>query len=292
MEFANVYALASYAKSIRSKPIAPTENNFPFQYNYIEDKYDGFRMTLCYKDRATNPIALGRHDSINYWNKVAKIFRPIINLGKIPNDTIIDGEIYVPGFTSSDVASFLANGTGNLRFKSFAIITGLFGSLPIQRVKLSEYGFDIVESQARIGSTIRTMEDVNLLREEIVKHKVSNPDCEGFVLKSSANFNWMKIKPFKSLDVVITDVKEGTGKYVGLCGVFIVSYWNGKELKEVGSCKILDDQHRLPMDQAKSYIGEIIEVKYEGLTTHRRLKFTQFVRFRTDKPIQECVINE
>lgn len=278
--------MASLLKKNRLKPLAPTEDNLPFHYKYIETKYDGFRMALCYYDK-DNILALGRHEQLNYWSKVAGVFRPILDLGKIPNQSIIDGEIYLPGGSSNDVANRLSMGGEGLKFKAFALANLVFAPYDRARHLLESMGFDLVESKA-VSSTL-TKNSLVDMQEEIKRNNL-----EGYVLKQGQLSGWMKVKSFKSLDLVITGIKEGTGKYKNLCGVFEVSYWDvkSKKLVEVGSCKILEDQHRIPLEDANKYLYEIIEVKYETLTVHNRLKFAQFVRFRDDKPIQECTINE
>jgi len=90
----------------------------------------------------------------------------------------------------------------------------------------------------------------------------------------------MKYKAFFDVDVEIKGMLEGTGKHEGKLGSFVIDY-KGKEVR-VGSG--LNDETREQLwKDPESYIGRIIEVRYQEETPDGSLRFPTFVCFRNDK---------
>lgn len=83
-----------------------------------------------------------------------------------------------------------------------------------------------------------------------------------------------KVKPKITVDIRITKIIEGTGKYVGMLGAFMTDY--GK----VGT-GFNDDQRVELFDEA--LIGEIIEVEAMEWTKNKKLRHPSFKRMRWDK---------
>ncbi len=98
--------------------------------------------------------------------------------------------------------------------------------------------------------------------------------------------NWMKIKAEESEDLEVVDGFEGTGKYAGTLGGFVVLF-NGKEVR-VGSgiSDALRDelwrQHKdgLSRHGVSGLSGHIIEVAYHEVTPDGSLRHPRFKRFR------------
>ena len=93
----------------------------------------------------------------------------------------------------------------------------------------------------------------------------------------------MKIKPTKTKEFEIIDVLEGSGKYKGKIGAFVIH--NGDVKVRVGSG--LSDEERGIFDSADNLIGRIIEVKYDVETPDGSLRFPRFVGFRPDKEVND-----
>lgn len=98
--------------------------------------------------------------------------------------------------------------------------------------------------------------------------------------------NWMKIKAEESEDLEVTDGFEGSGKYAGTLGGFVVDF-NGKPVR-VGS-GIPDDirdnlwrQHKdgLSKTGVSGLAGHIIEVAYHEVTPDGSLRHPRYKRFR------------
>lgn len=98
--------------------------------------------------------------------------------------------------------------------------------------------------------------------------------------------NWMKIKAEESEDLEVIDGFEGTGKYSGTLGGFVVDF-NGKPVR-VGSGipdALRDDlwrQHKdgLSKTGESGLAGHIIEVAYHEVTPDGSLRHPRYKRFR------------
>lgn len=95
---------------------------------------------------------------------------------------------------------------------------------------------------------------------------------------------WLKWKPFYSVDLVITGYEEGENKNKGRLGKFYVDY-NGVKVGVGGgySEKEPNNQRRIFWEKREEMIGKIIEVKHYGITSEGSLKYPVFLRVRKDK---------
>jgi DNA ligase-1 len=119
---------------------------------------------------------------------------------------------------------------------------------------------------------------------------------EGVVIKKSdslVNFkkskDWLKFKPVIDLDGEIIEVVEGTGKYKGMLGAFIVRGKTENDvefLANVGS-GFTDEQRAEYWKNAESLIGKMIEIEAQEVTTPESgvssVRFPIFKFFRPDK---------
>jgi DNA ligase-1 len=90
----------------------------------------------------------------------------------------------------------------------------------------------------------------------------------------------MKFKAFHDADLPIKGFEEGTGKHLGKLGAIVVDY-KGVTVK-VGSGFSDDLRERIWDDQA-SFVGRIVEIRYQEVTPDGSLRFPTFVCFRNDR---------
>ena len=90
----------------------------------------------------------------------------------------------------------------------------------------------------------------------------------------------MKLKAFHDVDLKIERLIEGTGKHSGKLGSVSVDY-NGVEV-QVGS-GFSDELRESIWSDPSSFIGRMIEVRYQEVTPDGSLRFPTFVCFRNDR---------
>lgn len=114
---------------------------------------------------------------------------------------------------------------------------------------------------------------------------------EGLIIKAidglyhpRRHVDWMKVKAEESLDLPIVDVEEGTGKYEGMLGAFIVDH-KGVRVR-VGSG--FSDAERGSYwkqwhSERHALEGQMIEVEFQEETPDGSLRHPRYVRLRNDK---------
>lgn len=90
---------------------------------------------------------------------------------------------------------------------------------------------------------------------------------------------WLKLKDELSVDVPVTGVLEGEGKYKGTCGTLVIDY-KGVSVPVSG---MTDAQRHEFWANPDAVIGRIVEVVYQEETVHGSLRHPRFKRFREDK---------
>ena len=90
----------------------------------------------------------------------------------------------------------------------------------------------------------------------------------------------MKLKAFHDVDLKIERLIEGTGKHSGKLGSVVVNY-QGVEV-QVGS-GLSDDLRETIWNDPGSFVGRMIEVRYQEVTPDGSLRFPTFVCFRNDR---------
>tara|TARA_R110001583_G_scaffold31043_8_gene106622 strand:+ start:14491 stop:15720 length:1230 start_codon:yes stop_codon:yes gene_type:complete len=90
----------------------------------------------------------------------------------------------------------------------------------------------------------------------------------------------MKMKEFHDVDLPIKSLEEGTGKHAGKLGSVTVEF-KGVDVR-VGS-GFSDDLREKIWQDRESFIGRLVEVRYQEITSDGSLRFPTFVCFRNDK---------
>ena len=121
-------------------------------------------------------------------------------------------------------------------------------------------------------------------------NKADSLGWEGLMLnkdtkwKNKRNNGILKVKSFKSADLLCTGIVEGEGKYKGTLGLIKCDY-KGFELG-VGS-GFTDEQRHYYWNSTDEIIGKIVEVKYKNETKNKQgglsVQFPTFVTIRNDK---------
>lgn len=132
--------------------------------------------------------------------------------------------------------------------------------------------------------------------EKLMKGIVREEDWEGLVIKFTDSLyewkrskNWLKVKAFEEMDLIVKDVEEGTNSNKGRLGALICEIEHPKlghiEAK-VGSGYSEDERIRF-WDMKKELIGRVISVQYfeqtENTSTHvKSLRFPVFLELKEE----------
>lgn len=223
-------------------------------------------------------------DAIKAWEKVSGRFGGVV----------LDGEV-VSGSFNKTVSEVRKKETAAKDAKFFA-----FDVLPLEDFKVADL-IDVPFKDRR--DTLRKFLKhfdkeapfkllpsylVNSVEEiHLYNAKFRSKKLEGTIVKDrdapykkSRSHGWLKIKGEETIDVRVTGVFEGTGKYEGQLGGLVVDV-DGVDVRVGGG---FSDGQRVDFwnDQG-SVVGRLIEVEYHEKTPDGSLRHPRFIRFRDDK---------
>jgi len=223
--------------------------------------------------------------------------------------TVLDGELVLSGMNFESIQSVMGSSSQRAvdwqcanQLMEYVVFDVLFWNGIDIRTKPREARFMV--ARAIVGKLrspyIRLVEQRRLeCREDRVQmfDEVTAAGGEGIVIKTingKYGFGQRRLKVEKTFDVVITgftDAKEGkTGKFKGLIGAVRFGAYRDGKMVELGKCSGMSDTLRRRFSSAKKeFLGQVIEVKCNGITRHGRLRHPQFKRFRPDKASEECL---
>lgn len=204
----------------------------------------------------------------------------------MPCDSRVVGELWVEGRPSSAVKTAINERSGDLRFEAFAVLERQGGPCrpdgdpSMHETALSAWGFAVPPSTQWPMS-------IEAIRPGY---------CEGAVLKRHALSGWYKWKPEPTADLVVTDFKDGKGKYLGLIGALVCSAYDpsSDQFQEVCRCSGMTDEVRLEMSRGgwQRHLGKVVEVRYQYVASKGRLRHPRFLRERDDKLPRECTLDQ
>lgn len=258
-----------------------------------EHKYDGHRVTVI-RDKDGSFHAIGRKPRINLADRLRlhPTMDPIWNL---PPGTALDGELHC-GAQSSDVVSVLGTGSTKLVFTPFCVMFVAGGRwLGEDECRVFQQHYDMIQMLGFDPPSRLELHGASPDRETLLNY-VSRFKLEGLVLKADPFCAWWKLKPIKTVDCIVTSYEEGTSRNSGRLGNLFVSLLDPDrdclvEVARVGT-GFSDDERIDFWDRRRSLNGQVVEVAYDAIGAGGRLRFPRFVRFRTDKPASDCVLQQ
>lgn len=194
----------------------------------------------------------------------------------------LDGELVIHGRTFQESSGLIRNDspTPNAQFRIFEI--------PVSKASFVER-LAMMKDIHQIGEHIFRVPHKPLYSiDEVSEYytKCRKAGYEGTVIKpfdyeykATRSYDWMKIKPKETLDVIVTDIYEGKGKYAGQMGGVTVDYNNGNNVGGGWSDKQREDYWRDP----ELILDKCIEVSFMELTDDGNFRHANFERFREDK---------
>lgn len=199
----------------------------------------------------------------------------------VPNNTILLGELYVPGRKASYVKSAIKDDPNALRLLFFAVETApVEESLEDVDALVSLWGLPFA-SYRRLPAEWSPCEELEWGLEN---------GGEGVVYKDANLLNWQKHKPFHTIDLIVDGFTEGDGKYIGQIGSLICKTVEGYVVANVSG---MDDDIRQEIsDDEARFLGRVVEVSYQYVGEKGRLRHPAFVGWRGDKTPVECMVDQ
>ena len=252
-------------------------------YKYRQHKLDGHRYTF-YMSPSGRLQGWGR----TYRSDLEiSVKRPSIkncdwwyDLQQIPIRSAVDGELIVLDGNSGDVATALAEDPTRLIFVPFAVPYWNDQLLHHEDVGV---GMSIALANG-LGFVKTYLDEIPLDRESLLSG-AEELGIEGWVLKRHNYTDWWKLKSTKTIDLEVVGFKDGEGKYLGLVGALIVQAIIDGVPTELASISGMTDDVRYDIED--SDIGRVCEVEYQRFGKNR-LIHPRFIRWRDDKPVEEC----
>lgn len=198
----------------------------------------------------------------------------------------LDGELTVPGKTfddlSGDIRSFKT--TDNIVYNIFDVMAGYPQAQHTRCANVALIAMRLNSPMVRAvpASTLTTMAEIDEMFNE-----ARDKGYEGLVLKdedalpfNGRSYAWMKVKSKDTVDVQVTDIKEGRGKYENCVGALICDF-KGVDIQVGGG--LTDNQREAWYANPNLIIGKTIEVEYMEVSKHGALRHPRLKCVRGDK---------
>lgn len=269
---------------IKCRPYKPG-----LSFRYAQAKLDGIWLTVkdgrAYTSHPTDITEKLTH--LEWWPRVEQMSR----------DCAIHGELCVAGMRASYVKSALAQRSSELEFVGFAIEGGIAPrrpelALPELEREFAQHRVPFAEFYHLPQDWIKKPED---LFTEWSECGWNGHGVEGIVFKNGNLLDWHKWKPTRTIDLVVTGITDGAGKYEGLpgslvCSVIIEHGENHAITQEVANVSGMDDDTRELI--TSDDVGRVCEVAYQYVGSKARLRHPRFVRWRDDKEAHACTADQ
>lgn len=259
---------------------------FPVQLAHtFDEKRVTFPIIGTYKIDGLRCIYENGHLYSRYGRRFVGLER-LENLLREAQMPRLDGELTVPGKTfddlSGDIRSFKT--TDNVVYNIFDVMADYpqaqhLRCTSIQLIAL-QLGSPLVKAVP--SRTLMTMAEIDDMFNE-----ARDEGYEGLVLKdedalpfNGRSYAWMKVKSKDTVDVQVTDIKEGRGKYEGNVGALVCDF-NGVDIQVGGG--LTDDQREAWFRDPNLIVGKTIEVEYMEISKHGALRHPRLKYVRGDK---------
>lgn len=272
----------------------PLRHSIP---SYFQLKLDGVGVTL-FKQLDGRTVAFSRDVRPHLEMSAVTRHFPVDEAFSLhaPPRSSVRCELWAPGHPASEVKRFVAEEQwGDLRLTAWSIpwwdgqeAPALWGWYEEKmRMMTGSYkGWGYLNA-LRVGDATTA---------QVVEYAMGQ-GAEGAMLKRDQLDPGYKLKPRLTVDCVVTGFKWGRGEFDKLVGALLVGVWEddgeGGTIKEVASCSGMTMDERVKMtEQRDSLVGRVCEVEYQYVGSGGRLRHPGFVRWRDDKPADQCTMEQ
>lgn len=278
---------------------------------FVEEKFDGSRYGLELFNNNWHAIS---RNGIDRATNIPYIINALDRLG-LPNGTVLDCEVIVMDTNRKKRWELSRSVMGTKEYNPTAAKAQLL-IFDIQH--LGQEDFTKQSYLNRRGAIKSLITDIATFDTYVSNGLIAYPrawkasmmyelwdqivekgEGEGLMLKnnSMANYgkDWTKVKKEDTADAFIIGATNGKGKYEGQIGAIELAVYSNGVIWPIGSCSGMDDYTRKQMtDMAfkKELRGRVVEVKFNEVTKNFKLRHPRFIRWRTDKPAEECLLEQ
>jgi ATP-dependent DNA ligase len=264
----------------------------------MEPKYDGHRILIGKTEQGNVRVfARSGEEKTGRLPKIEAEAHRILTPG-----TWIDGETvgFLPdgtqdwGLAQSGLGSHAGDTDGRLTFVAFDILSvGGTDARPAtleQRRQVLEAALKdagpVIQVTPQMEATDENYERLLALGfEGAITKDLSKPYASG---KKGAG--WNKHKATRTADVVVMGFTEGNGSISGLIGAIEYGQVRDGVLVRRGKCSGMTMAERVEMSRNRNeWVGRVIEMKYQTITTDGSFLFPRFLHERTDKGEVDCI---
>lgn len=257
---------------------------------YIQPKLDGYR---CIYKQGTMYSRKGKpfgNDNLpSYFKKLFEV-----------EDYVLDGELYCEGVNFNKLQTIL-NTYDNTLPNALKFV--IYDCVPVKDWEAQSCKKPYSERIRNVREVVAAIADhkkvIDIANDEVPSAKEAidlyknhlKKGYEGSMLKAiDGQYKWkrvtirsgemLKLKPFITADLKVTDIYEGEGNFDGVAGGVVVDF-NGNSVRCGSGFDVATRE-----EMAKSpynFIGRTAEIKYFEETEDGSLRFPTFIRWRDDK---------
>jgi len=264
----------------------------------IEPKLDGVRCIILYHPKhgirfhSRNGREWFMFKKLELYVEAAHM--ALVNMyNEYKNGTMFDGEI---------VCSSFANSAGTIHRKNYQADDAVFHCFHVMPIDYF-YGEGDEKEQGHRKEQLKALSAPRNKHFKLIEpREVEDHDhalrlnrehvgsgYEGSIIKDlskpwvpTRSHAWMKIKEEISVDVQVTDLKEGSGKYEGTLGALVVRY-KKRNVNVSGMTDKQRDTFWKERFSKNTIIGRTVEVQCQLITEKGSLRHPRFKRIRDDK---------
>ena len=243
----------------------------------ITAKLDGFRL-IAIKDSSA---------SVKFYSRVGQLVEGLVEIERefenIPANMAFDGELTISNYFEMPSKDAYKQASKIIRLKGDTPKTGLtyrvFDCMTAdeflsqkcdktydeRRAMLDTFADRVDLKHIEVLPVLYRGDDTSKVIEWL--NRITADDGEGVMCNvCSEKYSWtrswslMKVKKFQNLDLLVTDMEEGSGRLAGTLGAIHVRYKNGNIVK-VGS-GFSDEERKLFWNSPDLIMNRVVEIKF------------------------------
>ena len=264
---------------------------------YIQPKFDG-HLTKIYKPESGLWQAYTKNDK-NISEKLIAISHIESELANLPCDSVVFAELHCPTCFATDIPGMLNDSNSDLRLTAFAA--------PVFSGHGRDYAMDLIEVMSWLKACgievpgtelIHPRREISQDRLKKLLEQAKELKLEGWVLKEGHMYGWYKLKPIRTVDAFVVAIHQSwSGTHFGGLKSIGVAIWETptkmQSLGNVGSGFKCEYRKQFDTEDKRSKLmGRVCEVAYDSVAACGKLRFPRFIRWREDKEMKNCTIDQ